>query len=63
MLNDADGYVPIGDTFTYTITVTNTGNTDIPVVPAHRRLRSRLPGLRVGHGDPGRIEPGLPYLE
>jgi fimbrial isopeptide formation D2 family protein/uncharacterized repeat protein (TIGR01451 family) len=32
-LDDADGFVPEGDAFSYTVRVENTGNTYIPVVP------------------------------
>jgi uncharacterized repeat protein (TIGR01451 family)/fimbrial isopeptide formation D2 family protein len=32
-LDDADGFVPVGDSFSYTVRVQNTGNTYIPVVP------------------------------
>ncbi len=32
-LDDADGFVPVGDPLSYTIRVQNTGNTYIPVVP------------------------------
>ncbi|MBN2027895.1 MAG: DUF11 domain-containing protein [Actinobacteria bacterium] len=32
-LDDADGFVPVGDSLSYTIRVQNTGNTYIPVVP------------------------------
>jgi uncharacterized repeat protein (TIGR01451 family)/fimbrial isopeptide formation D2 family protein len=32
-LDDADGFVPLGDAFSYTIRVENTGDTIIPVVP------------------------------
>lgn len=33
VLNDPDAYVPVGDEFSYTVTVTNMGNTTIPAVP------------------------------
>ncbi len=58
-LDDADGYVPVGGTLTYTITVTNTGNTGIPVVPLTDTYDPAYLGFVSASVAPDAATPGL----